>query len=134
MGTKGKTGNWLSDLFGAPRPDSKRLREALKDVTDLPAACIETKAPARSQDFVQWQSAVLRYRGIGHAERLSGVVSRKQLNNPLRGAIENFRFSADGKYLLAQDESGIYILTREPLRLCFPMCSADGQIAPFPPD
>jgi len=134
METKGKTGNWLSDLFGATRPDSKRLREALKDVTDLPAACIETKAPARSQDFVQWQSAVLRYRGIGHAERLSGVVSRKQLNNPLRGDIENFRFSADGKYLLAQDESGIYILTREPLRFVFRIDAVDGQLAQFSPD
>src|SRR5262249_43321567 len=38
--TKGKTGSWISDLFGATKPDSRRLREALKDVSSLPAACI----------------------------------------------------------------------------------------------
>src|SRR5580693_2204179 len=29
METKGRTGNWFTDLFGATRPDSRRLREAI---------------------------------------------------------------------------------------------------------
>src|SRR6266478_9874753 len=38
MQTKGKTGNWFTDLFGATHADSKRLREALKDIATLPAS------------------------------------------------------------------------------------------------
>jgi hypothetical protein len=85
MQTKGKTGSWLSDMFGATRPDSRRLREALKDAASLPAACVEVKAPSKPDEFHQWQAAVLYYQGIGHPEHLNGVLARKQLNDPLRG-------------------------------------------------
>jgi WD40 repeat protein len=134
METKGKTGSWFSDLFGATSPNSKRLREALKDVSALPSSCIETRSPARSDEFHQWQAAVLHYQGIGHAERLNGVLVRKQFNDPLRGDIENFRFSPDGKYLLAQDEGGIYVLTRDPLKFVFRIDTVDAQPAQFSPD
>jgi WD40 repeat protein len=134
MQTKGKTGNWFSDMFGATKPDSRRLRDALKDVSSLPPACIEAASPTRSDDFQQWQSAVLRYKGIGHAEKLAGVLSRKSLNNPLRGDIEHFRFSPDGKYILAQDDAGIYVLTRDPLKFLFGIDAEDAQPAQFSPD
>src|SRR6266852_4537772 len=89
MQTKGVTGSWISDLFGATRPDSKRLRQALRDVSNLPSACIEAKAPTpQREEFRQWQAAVLHYQGIGHAEHLPGVLTRRQLNGPLRGDIE----------------------------------------------
>jgi WD40 repeat protein len=135
MQTKGATGSWISDLFGATRPDSKRLRLALKDVSSLPSACIEAKASApQGEEFHQWQAAVLHYQGIGHAEHLPGVLMRRQLNDPLRGDIEHFRFSPDGKYLLAQDEGGIYVLTREPLKFVFRIDAADAEHAQFSPD
>lgn len=134
MQTKGKTGNWISDMFGATRPDSRRLREALKDVASLPAACIESASPALSADFQQWQSAVLHYTGIGHPENLPGLISRKTLNSPLRGDIEHFRFSPDGKYLLAQDEGGLNVLTRDPPAFLFRIDSPDAQPAQFTPD
>jgi hypothetical protein len=134
MATKGKTGNWVSDIFGATSPSSRRLREALKDVSSLPRACMEAASAASPEEFQRWQSAVLHYNGIGHAERLPGVLSRKSLNNPLRGDIEHFRFSPDGNYVLAQDESGIYILTRDPLKFLFRIDAADAQPAQFSPD
>lgn len=134
METKGKTGNWLSDLFGATRPDSKRLREALKTVGALPTGCVETRTASRSEDFRKWQNAVLRYSGIGHEERLSGVLRREKLKDPLRGDIEHFRFSPDGKYLLAQDDSGIYVLTREPLQFVFRIDAPQAAFAQFSPD
>jgi len=132
--TKGKTGNWFSDLFGATSPNSKRLREALKDVTNLPSVCIEKHTSPGGDDFRQWQSAVLHYQGIGHAERLPAALTRKQLQDPLRGDIERFRFSPDGKYLLAQDEAGIYVLTRDPLKFVFRIDAPDAQSAQFSPD
>ena len=134
MLTKGRTGNWFSDLFGATSQDSKRLRETLKDVGTLPVSCIDTRAPSKSGEFEQWQDSVLRYRGIGHSERLSGVLARKQLSNPLRGDIEHFRFSPDGKYLLAQDDGGIYLLTRDPLKFVFRIEAVDAQPAQFSQD
>jgi WD40 repeat protein len=134
MATKGKTGNWVTDIFGATSSSSRRLREALKDVSSLPRACIEAASAASPEEFQRWQSAVLHYNGIGHAERLPGVLSRKSLSNPLRGDIEHFRFSPDGKYLLAQDEGGIYVLTRDPLQFLFRIDSADAQPAQFSPD
>jgi hypothetical protein len=42
------------------------------------------------------------------------------LSPPLRADIEQLRFSPDGKYLLAQDESSIYVLTRQPFAVKFP--------------
>jgi peptidase M48-like protein len=134
MQTKGKTGSWFSDLFGATHPDSRRLRDALKDVANLPASCFDPKASSPSGEFRQWQAAVLHYRGIGHAERLTGVLARKQLNDPLRGDIEHFRFSPDGKFLLAQDEGGIYLLSRDPFKFVFRIDAADAQPAQFSPD
>jgi len=134
METKGKTGNWFSDLFGATPPNSKRLREALKDVASLPSDCIEKNASRSPDEFRRWQAAVLHYQGIGHAERLGGVISRKKLADPLRSDIENFRFSPDGKYLLAQDEGGIYVLTRDPLKFVFRIDSVDAGSAQFSPD
>jgi len=77
----------------------------------LPSSCIETRSAARSDEFHEWQAAVLHYQGIGHAERLNGVLVRKQFNDPLRSDIENFRFSPNGKYLLAQDE-GAFMCSR----------------------
>src|SRR5207245_9697975 len=64
MQTKGRTGNWFTDLFGATGADSKRLREALKDIATLPASCVEAKGQFKSDEFHQWQDAVLNYRGI----------------------------------------------------------------------
>jgi hypothetical protein len=101
--TKGNTGNWLSDLFGTTKPNAKRLRELLKDQSALPAACLSRQPVGQADLFSHWQAAVLHYRGIGHAEKISGVSERKVLNAPLRGDINAFHFSADGKYLLAQD-------------------------------
>jgi hypothetical protein len=49
------------------------------------------------------------------AEQLHGVLNRARLSPPLRGMPHQIRFSPDGKYLLVQLESGIYVLNRRPL-------------------
>jgi hypothetical protein len=50
-------------------------------------------------------------------EQVHGVLSRAQLSPPLRGPARQIRFSANGKFLLVQVESGIYILSRDPLEM-----------------
>ncbi len=134
--TKGKTGNWLSNFFGATPPNAKRLREILKEVSSLPPACIEarTRSDSSAGDLKAWQANVLHYKGLGHKEKLHGVLSRRTLNEPLRGDIEHFRFSPDGKYLLAQDEGGIEVLTRQPFAFRFRIDAPDAYFAHFTPD
>jgi WD40 repeat protein len=62
------------------------------------------------------------------------VLARVSLRDPLRGDIQTFRFSSDGKYLLAQDEGGIYVSTREPLHFVFRIEAPDAGPAQFSPD
>jgi WD40 repeat protein len=132
--TKGITGNWLSDFFGTTSASSKRLREAMKNLSALPPGCINHSAKGDPQAFAKWQAEVLHYKGIGHGEKVSGVVSRKTLADPLRADITAFRFSADGKYLLAQDNGGIYVLTRDPFQFVFHIEAPDAAPAQFSPD
>jgi predicted Zn-dependent protease len=49
--TKGKTGGFLSDLFGATSPESRRLREMLSELGRMPQACIDARQKTSSDDF-----------------------------------------------------------------------------------
>lgn len=50
-------------------------------------------------------------------DQLHGVISRARLSPPLRAAVRQVRFSPDGRYLLVQFESGVYVLGRQPLAI-----------------
>lgn len=132
--TKGKTGSWFSDLFGTTRPEERRLREMIKTVGALPSECLKARAATQSEDFKEWQSVVVGYTGLGRRESLHGVVSKIQLSPPLRSDITHIRFSPDGAYILAQDDSGINVLTREPFTGLFRIEASDAKPANFTPD
>jgi hypothetical protein len=132
--TRRKTGGFFSDLFGTTRPDEKRLRELERGIASIPGPCGETSAAPAPQEFSAWRSAVLNYTGLGHRESLHGVVLRRSLDPPLRGDTRFLRFSPDGKYLLAQDDSSIHILTREPLAPVFRIDAPDAYPAKFSMD
>ncbi len=61
------------------------------------------------------------WRAVPRAERplekLHGVVSRQRLTPSLRSTSVTSRYSSDGRYLLLQNPSGIYVLSREPLTM-----------------
>lgn len=61
-------------------------------------------------------SSALPQRALLHDE-LHGVVSRRELTPPLRSGALSVRYSPDGLYLMVQDPSGIFIFSRNPLRL-----------------
>jgi hypothetical protein len=132
--TKGNTGGWLSDFFGATRPDSRRLREMQKQVAVMPVSCKARSAPATSPEYQKWQAAVVSYIGLGHKEELHELFSKTKLNPPLQSDIWSLRISPDGKYLLAQDEATIYVMTREPLAAKFTIFAPDSFSATFTPD
>ncbi|MBI3652472.1 MAG: M48 family metalloprotease [Acidobacteria bacterium] len=132
--TKGKTGNFFSDLFGATKPEAKRLREMMKGAAALPASCIEARQASASADFQKWQALVVNYTGAGKREALHGVLSKLTLEPPLRSEIKHLRFSPDGKYVLAQDDSGINVLSRQPFALLFHIRAIEANDAQFTPD
>ncbi len=133
--TQGKKGNWLSDLFGTTRPEQKRLREMSKAAEAMPAACRQQSAAKQSELFKQWQAKVIAFSGAGKREALHGVLSKQQLNPPMLSDILNLRFSPDGAYILAEDEAGINVLSREPFALRFRInTESDTYYSNFSPD
>jgi len=132
--THGKTGNFLSDLFGMTKPDEKRLREIHKSMSLLPQACREIAPTAASAEFLAWQADVIAYSGSGRKENLVGTVSKKPLEPPLRTDIKNLKFSPDGEYSLAQDDASIFVLANDPLEFLFRIDAAEAHQAQFSPD
>jgi hypothetical protein len=131
--TRGRTGGWLSDVFGATRPEMKRLRETLKAQASLPPNCVAPRS-ADESSFAKWQSAIKTYEGWKRAEALPGLVFKKQLEQPLQPAIDRVAFSPDGRFVLAQDDTGIHVMSREPFRAVFRIDAREAVRARFTPD
>jgi Peptidase family M48 len=138
--TKGKTGNWFSDVFGRVKPEQKRLREMIKITDQLPAQCRENRGGSASREFLSWQADVVSFHEANRVEQLSGMLWKKRLEPGLRSDISHFAFSPDGAFFLAQDDFGITVVRREPLTVEFqiPITSAheasfttDGQFIVF---
>ena len=121
-------------MFGATKPEQKRLRQLEAEVPSLPGPCGESRPSASPDDFVAWKTAVMNYSGLGHKESLHGVVLKQELDPPLRGDIHFLRFSPDGKYALAQDDSSIYVLSREPFSYLVRLDAAEAYPAMFSSD
>ncbi len=132
--TKGKTGSFFSDLFGTTKPEARRLREMIKGVGTLPAACVEMQSSASGEEYKKWQAAVVNYTGLGRKEALHAVLSKRVLDPPLRGEVTHLRFSPDGRYLIAQDDSGINVLSREPFTPLFRITAPEASQAQFTPN
>lgn len=132
--TKGKTGNFLTDFFGTTSPISKRLRELINKAPPLPSQCISSLPADSHNHFLAWQKAVVGARRAAHMEAVAGIVRKATLQPPLRGNLEYLQFSPDGKYLLAQDESNVFVLSREPLATLFRIDALDANWAQFSPD
>jgi hypothetical protein len=132
--TKGKTGTFFSRLFGTTKPEQKRLAEMLRQLADLPAECKQQTFRPDQAEFLKWQRAVVTYKQFGRKESLPGLVKKTKLDPPLRSTVYHMRFSLDGKFLLAQDDSGISVLTRQPLALDFRISAPNAYPAQFSPD
>ncbi len=132
--TKGRTGNFFTDVFGVTSPESKRLREMIKGAESMPPGCVDAPANARASEYARWQSAVVSYTGLGRRESLRSVVSKRPLEPPLPGEITHLRFSPDGAYILAQDDSGVNVLTRKPFKSVFRIEAPEADEAQFTPD
>ena len=132
--TRGRKGNWLSDIFGMTKPDSKRLREMIRTTVAAPSGCVNTEGKMTPEEFSKWRQAVVAYSGFGKQESLPPNALKQVMKDPLRSEIRHLRFSADGKYVLAQDDASIYVMTREPFANLFRIDSEKAFNADFTPD
>jgi WD40 repeat protein len=132
--TKRKTGGFWSDFFGRTSPEAKRLREVMRNATPLPANCISPLPSDSPAHFASWQKAVVESKIATAKEDVQGVLKKTSLAPQLRGDLHSILFSPDGAYMLAQDESSIFLLSREPLQNLFRIDAPDAHAAQFSPD
>jgi WD40 repeat protein len=131
---KGKTGNFLTDFFGTTNPNSKRVRLLIIKAAPLPPQCVSSLSASSSNHFLEWQKAVIGARRASAREKVGGVVRKTTLQPPLRGSLQYLQFSPDGQFLLAQDESSVFVLSRQPLATLFRIDAVNAQWAQFSPD
>ena len=129
---QGKTGNWLTDVFGITHQDSRRYREAMKLIGELPAGCAGRKTTA-SAAFLAWQHDLVEERVKNAAESATGD-KPIQLDPPLRPSLWRIRFSLDGKYVLTQDDGSISVFSTEAKKVLFRIDAPDVNAAWFTPD
>ena len=132
VNNKGKKGNGLLDVLGYTNEGNRRYREAVKIAETTPASCVgvSTADPAK---FAAWQQRI--------AERKINQLSASQENEksvtlspPLGSDLDRIVFSPDGKFLLAQDETSVFVLESSPLKLVFTIPAGDGMGAHFSSD
>ena len=131
--TEQRTGNFFSDLFGATRPESRRLRQMLRAMSAVPAEC-QSREPAAAGDFPAWRLRVIEAGAASPTARLRAVVDQRRLDPPLRDDVTHLKFSPDGRFVLAQDAAGISVLTREPFAVRFRVDAEGALPAHFTPD
>jgi WD40 repeat protein len=131
---KAKSGNWFTNIFGGTTPTDKRLREMIKVTELLPPACRENRSANASEQYLNWQAAVVSFRQAEVAEELPGLIWKRELSPQLRSDIWHVAISGDGKYFLTQDDFAVTIVQREPLKVAFQIPTTDARPASFTTD
>jgi len=138
--TAGRTGNLFTDFFNTTGEGSRRLREMSRAIAKLPAACRAERPTSSTAEFATWRERVIAdttavpapasaMHGIGVP-----VDSVRPLEPPLGTELHTLRFSPDGTRALAQDDSAVYVLSRDPFKVLFRVDAFDANPAYFTPD
>jgi WD40 repeat protein len=129
---KGKTGNWLSDAFGLTHDAARRYRSALNLIETLPPGC-RKRQPGTSDSFQAWLHNTSEDRVKSAAEGIEGD-KPLTLDPPLRQSLWRIRFSPDGHFILAEDESGITVMDKDAGKALFRIDAPDVESAQFTSD
>lgn len=129
---KGHTGNFLTDILGGTSEINLRVRTARKIATSLPPDCSALQ-PGSSPAFQAFQDAVRSVPIHTLIEPTPGL-SSVRLEPPVRTPLSQIRFSPNGAYILAQDESAVHVMSRSPLKRIFSIDAPGALPAQFTPD
>ncbi len=127
----GVTGGVMSDFLTLTRPESKRVREMARTLASLPANCRDTASRPPTSAFASWRQAVADLPAV---RAVASVASAHTLTPRLRPELRYVTFSPDGKWLAAQDESGIVVLATDPLAVRLHIPSATNRRVVFGSD
>lgn len=130
---KGKTGNFFSNFFGSTPPNQKRLRNIRKIAQQLPAACRNAQK-ADVSGFSAWKELVIANEHVQQETKSANLQRSLTLRDPLLADVRHFKFSPNGGYLISQDEFGINVLQRTPLKWLFRIPAEDAYAAHFSAD
>jgi WD40 repeat protein len=132
--TKGKTGSWVGDIFGVTQESERRLRSLREAEEGLSAGCRSVPLVGATEEFQRWKTAVGSWSSTKRQEKLDGIVSRARLSPPLASEFDHLVFSPDGRFVLAQDQSVILVLGRDPFKLLFRIDAPGAYPATFSAD
>jgi len=128
---KGRLGSFLTDWFDINSIATRRVRAARSLANELPADC-KALAPGASAEFKEFQEQIRSAPVSVLVEPTPGLKSFK-MDPPMRPALEQVRFSPDGGYVLAQDETRIHVISRSPMKLLFSIYAPGAEMAHFTP-
>lgn len=129
---QGKMGSKMGDLLHMTKPSQKRLRSISAMVAALPPGCGRGSVPDE-REFAGWHELVVANQK-GEETVRSAAINEVTLTPPLHMELSQVRFSPDGKSILAQDPSSIFVLAREPLAVRYRIDASGALPANFSPD
>ena len=131
-GNKGRLGSFLTDMLDINSIETRRVRASRSLANELSREC-KNRVAGSSPEFKVFQEKILSAPVNWLVEATPGLPSL-QIDPPLRAALDRVRFSPNGQYVLAQDESKIHVLSRAPLKRLFSIDAAGAEEAHFSPD
>lgn len=129
---KGRLGSFLTDMLDINSIETRRVRAVRSLANDLPEVC-KHMAPGSTSEFKQFQEQIRSTPVNWLVDPTLGLQSF-QLDHPIRPALDRVRFSPNGQFVLAQDETRVHVLSRSPLKLLFSIVAPAAVDAHFTPD
>ncbi|MGA2851895.1 MAG: M48 family metalloprotease [Terracidiphilus sp.] len=129
---KGRLGSFLTDMLDINSIETRRVRAARSLTNELSGDC-KNLFPGASPEFKEFQERI-RSAPVNWLVDPSPDLKSFKMDPPMRPALDRVRFSPDGKYVLAQDETSIHVLSRSPLKVLFSIDAPGAAVAHFTPD
>ncbi|HEX8812963.1 MAG TPA: M48 family metalloprotease [Terracidiphilus sp.] len=129
---RGRSVTFFRALGGENTTLIVRVRTARKLADALSGACKSTPSIS-SASFVEFQKKLRNDAFHWQVDATAGLKSTL-LTPPIRPSLDEVRFSPDGNYVLAQEESAVHVLRRNPLKLLFTIDAENANAAKFSPD
>ena len=130
--SKGRNGNFLSDILDTTSTVGMRVRSAQKIANAAPDAC-KARELKSSPEFLSFQQFMASY-VVNPLEAPTPGLTPVKLDSPIRPGLNWVRFSSDGQYMLAQNETYVYVMSASPLKLLFKVYAPNASAAHFTPD